>query len=216
MARKKCAFTLAEVLITLGIIGVVAALTIPTLMQSYQKKQYVSGFQKAWGILTNAFELSEAHNGFINTWDEPTSCSDINYLEKYWVPYFNISKNCKLSTGQGCWAKETSFMDGTAAPHNDYLDQYKILLTDGMSINFCPVIDGRKDNHSITIDINGLKGPNIYGRDIFRFSVDAQAKQKIFPRNNNSKTFEELKEDCISEGSSCGAYLVKNGYKMDY
>ena len=50
---KKVAFTLAEVLITLGIIGVVAALTLPTLISNYKKQTYVTGLQKAYSVLNN-------------------------------------------------------------------------------------------------------------------------------------------------------------------
>ena len=54
------AFTLAEVLITLGIIGIVAAMTIPTLIQNYQKRAYVAGLQKAYAQLAQAFKLAMA------------------------------------------------------------------------------------------------------------------------------------------------------------
>ena len=50
---RKIAFTLAEVLITLGIIGVVAALTLPTLISNYKKQTYVTGLQKAYSVLNN-------------------------------------------------------------------------------------------------------------------------------------------------------------------
>ena len=57
---KKVAFTLAEVLITLGIIGVVAAMTLPTLIQNHQKQTYVNGLKKAMNITTNMFKKMQA------------------------------------------------------------------------------------------------------------------------------------------------------------
>ena len=54
--HKKSGFTLAEVLITLGIIGVVAAMTIPTLMMNYQKQVWESKLKKAYSVATNACE----------------------------------------------------------------------------------------------------------------------------------------------------------------
>ncbi|MBR1753228.1 prepilin-type N-terminal cleavage/methylation domain-containing protein, partial [bacterium] len=210
-------FTLAEVLITLGIIGVVAALTIPTLMQSYQNKQYVSGFQKAWGILTNAFELSEAHNGFANTWDEPTGPYDETYLQKYWLPYFNIIKNCGTASNLGCMPKKTTYLYGTNGNHDDSLAQYKILLSDGMGVNFYLThhVDDDIVQH-IVVDANGSKGPNIYGRDIWWFVFD-QKDRKIYPFGID-KTDEQINSNCSKDGPGqyCGIYLVKNGYKMDY
>ena len=67
MKTFKTAFTLAEVLITLGIIGVVAALTIPTLMTNYKKKQYYTQFTKARSALENAIKLYEDEHGIL--WD---------------------------------------------------------------------------------------------------------------------------------------------------
>ncbi len=62
--REKCAFTLAEVLITLGIIGVVAAMTIPTLMANVKARQYSAKFKKTVSTLSNAAKMSQAQYGF--------------------------------------------------------------------------------------------------------------------------------------------------------
>lgn len=62
-------FTLAEVLVTLGIIGIVAALTIPTLVANYRKKVVVSKLKKVYSDLQQAVKLSEADNGTCDTWD---------------------------------------------------------------------------------------------------------------------------------------------------
>ena len=56
--KKEIAFTLAEVLITLGIIGIVAAMTIPTLITNNQKKQTVVKLQRAISVLNQAYKLS--------------------------------------------------------------------------------------------------------------------------------------------------------------
>ena len=61
--KLKNGFTLAEVLITLGIIGVVAALTIPTLIGNYQKKEVAVRLQKMYNTIQNAISLAEEENG---------------------------------------------------------------------------------------------------------------------------------------------------------
>ena len=66
---KKTGFTLAEVLITLGIIGVVAAMTIPILMTAYQKKQTVTRLKRAYSIVQQSIRLSEDENGEVESWD---------------------------------------------------------------------------------------------------------------------------------------------------
>ena len=66
---EKTGFTLAEVLITLGIIGVVAAMTIPILMTAYQKKQTVTRLKRAYSIVQQSIRLSEDENGEVESWD---------------------------------------------------------------------------------------------------------------------------------------------------
>ncbi len=61
--RKRCAFTLAEVLITLGIIGVVAALTMPSLIEKHQKSVTINKLKSTYSILNNAIEHAKADYG---------------------------------------------------------------------------------------------------------------------------------------------------------
>ena len=65
---KKSAFTLAEVLITLGIIGVVAALTIPSLIQKYEEKQTVSQVKKAYSEISQAYMSAVQGEGTPDNW----------------------------------------------------------------------------------------------------------------------------------------------------
>ena len=88
--KVKFAFTLAEVLITLGIIGIVAAMTIPGLISNYQKKQTVTKLQKAISILNQAYKLSFDDVG------EPSAQEAFNmgaeqYFQTYWVPYIKTA-----------------------------------------------------------------------------------------------------------------------------
>ena len=90
----KKAFTLAEVLITLGIIGVVAALTIPVLIQKHQKKVVVTRLQGFYSIINQAVKQSENDNGSCENWELPEngnmdSLTDFynNYFGKYLKTY---------------------------------------------------------------------------------------------------------------------------------
>ena len=67
--KVQVGFTLAEVLITLGIIGVVAAMTIPTLMTNYQKKSTATQLKKTYATISNAVRLSEEENGELSGWE---------------------------------------------------------------------------------------------------------------------------------------------------
>src|SRR5574344_915991 len=92
---KFLAFTLAEVLITLGIIGVVAALTIPTLMQKTEERETVSKLKKVYSTLQNAYSRAINDEGELSDWGTITDTaagSDL-VLQKF-VPYLNVLKNC--------------------------------------------------------------------------------------------------------------------------
>lgn len=76
---KKFGFTLAEVLITLGVIGVVAALTLPSVVANYQKQKTVSFVKKFYNEINNAIKLSVAENGDVDLWMQPAR--DNSYQE---------------------------------------------------------------------------------------------------------------------------------------
>ena len=89
----KSGFTLAEVLITLGIIGVVAAMTIPTLISSYNKKIVETNLVKFYSSINNAIALSEIDNGGVTTWQSYTETAEgkKSWFENYIASYLKIS-----------------------------------------------------------------------------------------------------------------------------
>ena len=95
MKNNKKAFTLAEVLITLTIIGVIAALTIPNLMQSYKKHQVEVGVKEAYSLISNAIKMSEAENGPASEWNYNLDQS--TFPKTYIYPYLKVAKMCEGS-----------------------------------------------------------------------------------------------------------------------
>ena len=91
---KKFGFTLAEVLITLGIIGVVAAITMPTLIQNYQKSKTANQLKTVYSLMNQAVKMSEIDNGLINEWTFPEdNVESIKaFLNKYIAPYVKYTK----------------------------------------------------------------------------------------------------------------------------
>lgn len=92
--QRKCAFTLAEVLITLGIIGVVAAMTLPALINNYKKAQTVSQLKASYSILSQAIKLSEVTNGEVKYWN--FNLSSEQFFEKYLKGYLKMQKTSTL------------------------------------------------------------------------------------------------------------------------
>ena len=78
---KHQAFTLAEVLITLGIIGVVAAITIPLLVNNYRKKEIATRFEQNYNIIQNAFEMAQVEHGDMSTWEIPFNKASLAFFE---------------------------------------------------------------------------------------------------------------------------------------
>ena len=66
---NKKAFTLAEVLITLSIIGVVAAMTVPNLMSNFEKQKTIVGLKKAYSEFIQVVDRARSQHGDCNTWD---------------------------------------------------------------------------------------------------------------------------------------------------
>ena len=161
------AFTLAEVLITLGIIGVVAAITMPTLINNYQKKAAVTAAKKAYST------LSQAYTQLVNDNGEGLSVCSINNSEclgKLFAPYLkSLNGNGKLYTpssekAEGCWEDDDIGMVNET--------HYCFSAVDGISYDFdMEYQEANKKQALIYVDINGLKRPNKFGKDRFAFIV---------------------------------------------
>lgn len=165
----RTAFTLAEVLITLSIIGVVAALTMPALIGNYKKKQTVVHLQKAYSVLSQASKLSEADNGEPSGWTKNGAgkAALTEFLHKYYLPYFRVIKSCETDIAD-CGFAESKLLNGSGNDHINN-DGTAYVLTDGTSILFTNFPS--KNYIVMYLDVNGMKAPNTVGKDQFRFDL---------------------------------------------
>ena len=183
-SRKRTAFTLAEVLITLGIIGIVAALTLPTLIANYRVSVLKNDFKKADTIIQQAIQKTVTEAGYddITSFNVPgRHVTTENWAElqnqtvelnEYWLKQFSVTKavteneltklkySCSGLLGQGEFCR---YYD------NKYVNKM-YFLSNGMLISpLIPQYGGI--NHPglirVKFDTNGLKGPNRFGYDIF-------------------------------------------------
>ena len=168
---RRAAFTLAEVLITLGIIGVVAAMTIPAIVAKYQERAWLTAFKKTYSVLSQAYLRASQDYGTANTWcaAKNTDCGKIYF--DILSQYLNISEDF----GLGRWdlISKASYCDLDGRPMgitniftNDY---YKFILSDGTIIGI--KYDATLNSPLMHVDINGLKGPNQLGKDVFYLSL---------------------------------------------
>ena len=211
----KIAFTLAETLITLAIIGIVAAMTIPGIVQKYEEKVTVVKVKKVYSLLSNALQLAEFENGtFNNTISGTVSENFYDYIS----PYLKIEKYC--GSNEGCWADTTiKFLHGADWENiNTYRAYQKAVMNDGMLLQLFTK-DTFAVSGEIRVDINGYKKPNTLGKDIFKFTIDGN---KILPygmaSTNEEETFSthcNLTSENNYNGDACTAWVIYNE-NMDY
>lgn len=164
--KAKFGFTLAEVLITLGIIGVVAAITIPNLIANQQKKAIVSQLMEAQSILNQAVKSYAADTDEEGSSEFETTLSPQKFAEKYFKPYLKIARICtKLE--DGCWKTGDFYGYYDLAGHKMTNVPYSIVLNNGMVLGFSN-IDGT-NLVSIFVDVNGQGKRNVLGKDVFSF-----------------------------------------------
>lgn len=192
--KKNFAFTLAEVLITLGIIGVVAALTIPALMNKTNDLELKTAWKKTYSTLNQA-----AISMFLN-YDDYTISTNVsahdgvlNAMSKY----LSYSKYCSYEGAhQGeCFHKSTSFKllngntnpggpgsNGTFTPWQD--QGSTIILSNGALLWGMDWNSGHPPSNPaligrMAVDVNGFKGPNMVGKDIFGLFIDKSRNSAI-------------------------------------
>ncbi len=168
---KKCAFTLAEVLVTLGIIGVVAAMTMPVLTQNNTEKVTVTRLKKAYSILSQAYTSASSENINITEWGlgEKWSQEGAKNIAEKLIPYLKVTKDCGFE--KGCFPANVTYkyFDGTTWYGIDSATRpYKLILADGTLI----AIESLGTRGKVFVDINGFKGPNQDGKDLFSFILE--------------------------------------------
>jgi len=170
----KNGFTLAEVLITLVIIGVVAALTIPNLINKTNREELRTGLLKAQTVLSGSLEKFYAKNGYRLTPNEVYSGGNSYRLYKMIKPYFSIAKDCGASNCVDCCSSsvyKTYSGSNAGSGVQQYLDDGQFVLNDGMTI-FIENQAG-SSNVYLAVDTNGYeKKPNKAGYDLFFFQMN--------------------------------------------
>ena len=153
---RKSAFTLAEVLITLGIIGVVAAMTMPTLMNSTNGAQYRTAYKKALSVLSQAVVLNVALDDYDLSQATVASNTDTTRASLYAL--FNNRMNVVKTAATGTWAKT----DTTSPVAKSGTNNYTLFFNDGITFSFPQTATNCSEASKCAgvIDINGDKNPN--------------------------------------------------------
>ena len=207
---KQYAFTLAETLIVMGIIGVVAALTLPNLNSSTGEKEKVAKLQKIYSNLQDAFGRAEAVYGPYDEWFVNDG-NDYDKIKKRGferiTEFMKYSKACTVS--DACTLFDAGTSEGQRAQH-------AIVLPDGATVGF----NCWTDECTIYIDLDGPnKGANAHCKDYFQLGI----RQDNFNEQKYIVTYTSrwmVKDNAVfntaySQGSYCAAWVLVNG-NMDY
>ena len=222
--QRKSAFTLAEVLISLGIIGVVAAMTMPSLIQNYQKKQTVSQLQKAYSTFSQALVQSQQENGQSSEWSVTVAGSsyedNLAYFNTYWKPYLKVIKICK--TMKECGYNIDGFASLTDRHNYTYYGLFNnvpgFIYGDGTYASIRPYGFNNVALQLLVIDINGPKMPNIIGRDIFHFQIDT--KRGVISGYNAEGNLKFCTKEEIDNGTGaersrlCAGKIMADGWQI--
>ncbi len=228
ITSQKSAFTLAEVLITLAIIGVVAAMTIPTLMTSYKEKTTVSHLNKLYATLANALQLSIAEYGPVSTWGLNSTNANVdedgNILLDYTgarlianrlMKHMRVLKVCEV--GEICKNVKECFLDNTCSEVKPLAAEYEgtiFILQDGTLVSMGWTQTNGQFDIRFTLPTNGTA---YHGKSIFYFHYE---NDRLYPDGwkgaPGNNTFENrCNVGTNQNGRGCTAWVIQNK-NMDY
>lgn len=240
---KKLGFTLAEVLITLGIVGVVAALTAPALVQNAGSAQIGPKLAKAVNTIEVATESCLVAEGASKVTAIATGTTSAEFGKSFGEKLSNYMKISDVSDTslKGKWDDSSiKAYDGGNVTSNKTLftdSAVKYMSKDGMIFSFyyssdiLSIFSSQTLSHQmigyIAIDINGITKPNTVGKDIFEFSWfnDGSLKPvgstgwypgKLDIDSDNLHWTKTCNETKVTSGSGCAGSIFENNLKVIY
>ena len=222
----KKAFTLTELLLALTIVGVLAVLTVPILMNNIHNRMFATQVKNMSATIE---QLAQDQLVTHRTRD----LSDTDFADPAKLlsdKHFSIAKTCATSTDakKNCWKITAEGKDkiaykyikdtGSANP----VIGYTVVLKNGVLLT-SPSLQSEENVSGdivarITIDVNGNDKPNIAGRDLFSFYMTNKGHVVDFLYAKNvTMSPDEKKRKCVKgSGRTCYGALADNGWKMDY
>ena len=167
----KKAFTLAEVLITLGIIGVVAAMTLPSLVASYNSKVLDTQSKKVQSVLSNGIKLLMAKEDTTSLANIPLmSCTTKDCISSEMHKAFNIVSEINLDSSN--IPEKYQFTNGEFSIWNDSNLAYGFVTPDGTMVGV-KKFEPNTSNITFVVDLNGGKKPNKGAEDLCKYTISS-------------------------------------------
>ncbi len=214
--------TISELLVAMAIIGVIAVLVIPGFLKDYHKKLYTTQLKKTYGMIYSAIEQACGDYNVTAFSQTPyyTANASTEKQGEFLNKYFKVVKPANDSITGKFNAKYRSLTDtDTEKDISIESSAAKATLKSGESIGlYCFSTDvAPKHRCHVTLDINATDGPNIGGRDMFRFTIDTDTNElygatgwtQCQPDNDKNPTGDQ-------GGHGCLARIMKDNWVMEY
>ena len=190
--KLKFGFTLAEVLITLGIIGVVAAMTLPALLNATQGKELEAGFKKSYSVLSQAVQRLQYEEGLSGDWEKEFGANTfLPVFRKYLLNYVKCSGrtcvNSDLPPDEDGFQRVSTYKTYNKSKNVtlEWFDEGQMVMADGMLL-MVNNSSAALNNLVLTVDVNGMyKKPNAWGHDLFSFQIKSG---KLIPMGHPKTT----------------------------
>ncbi len=224
--KKMEGFSIAEVIVCLAIVGIIAAMTIPVMAFDVYERITVSRLIKFQSTMTNAYKMLRSIYGPPEDWPEyqnqTASTRDHSIFIRRLQPFLKIMYDCGSgnNTNSLCLNKSKYHNINGTLTNNIIPSYYDIVLADGTSVMFMSRYLGNESESNkkslgvLYVDLNGPKGPNKWGYDLFEFAI---TNDQILPRSLENKLNDrQILNECINTmGYGCSAWVVLK-HNIDY
>ncbi len=239
------AFTLSEVLITLVIIGIIAALTVPTLLDRFHKDAMGIALSKAYSTINQTLLRMARENDVNGNFARTTLFNSTDVvLGDELVKYIKVSKNCKMSSGCFTTQMGTEFpslsskvsTSGVIGNHYSFVGNDSVsYMVQSTGSGCIPSFNGASSTMFsgqmkqicglIWMDLNGFKEPNTWGNDIFLFYITNGTNPMLYPAGGRDDSRMQWSSDGVTpinctksnpNGYACSGRIVEQSWQVNY
>ena len=224
--KKRVAFTLAEVLITLGVIGVVAAISMPVLMSTYRKRQLETQIKAAYSTIQQTLRFAEVDGvSYDMAIQDGNDASMKEWFDTFMAPHLKVEQVCYNKPG--CWHKKgiVKSMTGAAPRYENNNGIGGNIITFKIAKGVMFNIDGNtaadmasfgidtdSDGLTFYFDANGDTPPNRIGKDIY---IMVWSSQGLVPAGY-SRSKAQVEANCLNgDGYFCLQYVISHGWEIN-
>lgn len=239
-STKMLGFSLAELIIAIGIVGIVANMTLPRLMTSVQNHQFIAALKNDYTTINQALrKMSDDYGCPGDLKCTPLGSGNTTTAGDGIVQYLKVIKNCgnmSSTSNKTCFADYVSDHYTGSSRYNGWSSGYNFITADGSSYELwalganCVNSGSALATSPLTkicgimyIDVNGLKGPNNVGRDIFEYMITTAKGPLLYPwgarDGGDAYITGTTFNSCYTtnpDGFSCSGRIMDEGWAMNY